>query len=630
MKIHVYYRHCCDSKGSDSSNQKPRPEWFDYEDCFRNLLLTSDSDVSINIVYDRPFDDDNWIYKYIPYVNSFKRIDQRNDYKSLASTFNLVLKNKDIKDDDIVYFCENDYVHQSDWPKKVKEFFDKNPDDYLSLYDSLDFYSLKENSSKKWEIIQTNSSHWREVKTFTNSFCIKKRIVNEDFHVHTTDFSDYSKFLSLGENQNRKLYVPIPSLSTHCVKENLAPVIDWEKTVSYLNKDKKDIRIGVIVCGQWRPAGFECSDYIKNLLKDYQTDYFVSLWDSWYGKSFRIDTTNTVVTREQIQDLKDHHETPLTPLQIDTIKKIYNPIYFQICNAEEFQKIKEIENHPKEISSWPQFYLQYKANKFIKEYEREKQIKYDIIFKIRPEIIFPKSQEENVHNSIKIVLNSSKRFYTYHEARIDQIKETPQKNFCWDFYSICSRDSEDFFSEWVERSLNNEKVYHGEMVLEKEFIPNQPLIKDNPLPVIIRELFRYENLYEFFYNDNQKKFLIPETNSRYTLIELIDSVLYKHKQDGDIEWEYLNKIFLSEKDCLIEIEPNLIKVGNCNVNGNRCTFCQKRIGKRLENNFKLLNDDELNRYDIPHQGTFFEVKESTQRRLAKEIKELYNRLDLMI
>ena len=61
MKIHVYYRHCCDSKGSDSSNQKPRPEWFDYEDCFRNLLLTSDSDVSINIVYDRPFDDDNWI-----------------------------------------------------------------------------------------------------------------------------------------------------------------------------------------------------------------------------------------------------------------------------------------------------------------------------------------------------------------------------------------------------------------------------------------------------------------------------------------------------------------------------------------------------------------------------------------
>ena len=114
------------------------------------------------------------------------------------------------------------------------------------------------------------------------------------------------------------------------------------------------------------------------------------------------------------------------------------------------------------------------------------------------------------------------------------------------------------------------------------------------------------------------------------MIELIDSVLYKHKQDGDIEWEYLNKIFLSEKDCLIEIEPNLIKVGNCNVNGNRCTFCQKRISKRLENNFKLLNDDELNRYDIPHQGTFFEVKESTQRRLAKEIKELYNRLDLMI
>ena len=64
MKIHLFYRHCCDAKGRDEK----RPEWFDYEKCFKNLLDTIDESVIVNVVYDSAFNlgklpKDNWINK---------------------------------------------------------------------------------------------------------------------------------------------------------------------------------------------------------------------------------------------------------------------------------------------------------------------------------------------------------------------------------------------------------------------------------------------------------------------------------------------------------------------------------------------------------------------------------------
>lgn len=61
MKIHIYYRHY-----NISGTEPRRPEWFNYEKCYNNLLTSlpnwETGLYNINIVYDGV--EDNWISKY--------------------------------------------------------------------------------------------------------------------------------------------------------------------------------------------------------------------------------------------------------------------------------------------------------------------------------------------------------------------------------------------------------------------------------------------------------------------------------------------------------------------------------------------------------------------------------------
>ena len=60
MKIHIFYSHY-NVTGTDN---KFRPNWFDYEKCFINLLnTTKNKNVEIHVVMDGKIED-NWIKKY--------------------------------------------------------------------------------------------------------------------------------------------------------------------------------------------------------------------------------------------------------------------------------------------------------------------------------------------------------------------------------------------------------------------------------------------------------------------------------------------------------------------------------------------------------------------------------------
>jgi hypothetical protein len=61
------------------------------------------------------------------------------------------------------------------------------------------------------------------------SFVINKKTLDEDFDVHSSYYGDHDKFIWLGQNRNRIILSPIPSLSTHCVRNFMAPLIKWNK-----------------------------------------------------------------------------------------------------------------------------------------------------------------------------------------------------------------------------------------------------------------------------------------------------------------------------------------------------------------------------------------------------------------
>lgn len=238
MKIHIFYRHYnvqTDSQKEFESEYKTsvRPSWFCYEKCFINLLNSiKDQNVELHVVFDKAAGDfsDNFISKYRESF-TLHEIVAGNDMDSYFTTWKIA-QQQNITEGDLIYFLENDYLHVSNWVDLVVEFFQENPknmrNNYLSLYDHNDkyFYEMYDNLTSK--ILASKNRHWRTTPSTCGSFIINKTVFDLDFNVHTTVHGDHQKFLDIYSSRGRCVITPLPSLSTHCMTNLLAPTINWQ------------------------------------------------------------------------------------------------------------------------------------------------------------------------------------------------------------------------------------------------------------------------------------------------------------------------------------------------------------------------------------------------------------------
>jgi hypothetical protein len=225
MKIHIFYRHY-NIKDVDGRN---RPSWFNYQNCYRNLLDTTDTggdNFRINIVYDG--DEYNWIHdvKYHKMYN----ILAGSDMESFFETCKLVKRDDTIQPRDLIYFLENDYMHVDNWLPKIIELFSTYQGlDYVSLYDHNDKYFLPIYDNLVSKIITTSTHHWRTTPSTCGSFVVSKERFDSDFDILSTMEGDHNKWLWLNQNRSRSILTPIPGLSTHCMDGLLSPTINWNK-----------------------------------------------------------------------------------------------------------------------------------------------------------------------------------------------------------------------------------------------------------------------------------------------------------------------------------------------------------------------------------------------------------------
>lgn len=239
MKIKILYSHL-NVSGTDN---KVRPAWFDFEKCFQNLISTGVRGDYINVIYDttRGGVEQNWIDDYLPLVKGGKAIKgnfanvhpiQGGSMMGAAKEMYRIAKelSSDMEDGDLFYFLENDYLHVTNWVEKITELFEmyKLNGGYVSLYDHPDKYtSLYQDLISK--IIVTDSHHWRTTPSTCGSYVVNKKTFLEDYDVLTNVEGDHNKWLHLAENKGRYILSPIPSLSTHCMSQHLAPTIKWEE-----------------------------------------------------------------------------------------------------------------------------------------------------------------------------------------------------------------------------------------------------------------------------------------------------------------------------------------------------------------------------------------------------------------
>ena len=236
--IYILQRHCNESANSVG---KERPNWYSRENCFKNLINTIDGreDVKLLVMFDGTPTADHFINKY-DYEMILKK--GGTDAHSFLNVVEYAY-NMNIKDDDIVYFLEDDYIHQPKWVDIMLEGFNSIGVDYITLYDHKDKYFLPGYKSLQSKVIATKNIHWRTTPSTTNTYASRFSTFKKHINIHREycDLEkgytrDHDKFIRLWQ-EGSNLISSIPGYSTHVETPYLTPVVDWEK-ISYIDNNE--------------------------------------------------------------------------------------------------------------------------------------------------------------------------------------------------------------------------------------------------------------------------------------------------------------------------------------------------------------------------------------------------------
>ena len=232
--ILVLYRICA------TENSKCRPTFFSKGLCIRSALraLAEIDNYTLSILSDGAISEE--IHEVAS--RNDRVIEKANLGNSGSFLMALDLANSYSRET-IIYFLEDDYLHQIDAFYKLRECFRKLNPDYLTLYDHPARYQLIDGTEPDLEIIPTKilfsgSHHWRSVESTCMTFAARVLTLQEDRRVFESHLSgpvprDRALFRDLqgltGSRFRRTLIGPVPSLATHCEVPWLAPVIPWEQ-----------------------------------------------------------------------------------------------------------------------------------------------------------------------------------------------------------------------------------------------------------------------------------------------------------------------------------------------------------------------------------------------------------------
>lgn len=141
---------------------------------------------------------------------------EKGNAGSLRATLELAIEEN--QEDELVYFCEDDYLHIDKSPDLLQQGIKRA--DYVTLYDHPDKYTSCYNGGEISKVIKTESSHWRYTTSTCMTFGTKVKTLKEDIEVWKEFTSeshphDHFIFKKLTEIKRRRLAVCIPGAACH-------------------------------------------------------------------------------------------------------------------------------------------------------------------------------------------------------------------------------------------------------------------------------------------------------------------------------------------------------------------------------------------------------------------------------
>jgi hypothetical protein len=230
QKIQLFVRHC---HFSQVSGHKNRIEGFSRQKCYQNLLETIDrKQVDVTFFLDTfyPSSTPHFVtqQKEFPVVEIKEGTEAGSFLKLLDHVASL-----NLNPETIIYFLEDDYLHQEGWSDVLLEGFTVPEVSYVTLYDHRDKYFLPMYQNLEAKLFYTATCHWRTTPSTTNTYAMRLKTLLSHLSIHR-QFSlgrrisaDHEKFIELGR-QGARLISSMPGWSTHVEEELTSPCVDWE------------------------------------------------------------------------------------------------------------------------------------------------------------------------------------------------------------------------------------------------------------------------------------------------------------------------------------------------------------------------------------------------------------------
>lgn len=147
----------------------------------------------------------------------FLELDGKGNYYTFNKQIEILL-NQNYSD--IIYFAEDDYLLKPNSLEVAVDFMKNNSNaDFLSIYDSLDYYTMNFHNYKSSQI-KFKKIIWKQVSCTTLSFMTKKTILNETKNVFDTYSKNRNYDSSLWISLTKKKFFSISSILNFLLKKD--------------------------------------------------------------------------------------------------------------------------------------------------------------------------------------------------------------------------------------------------------------------------------------------------------------------------------------------------------------------------------------------------------------------------
>jgi len=150
-----------------------------------------------------------------------------NDAVKINNECSLYIINEIDNENEIIYLCEDDYLHYNNCLDHIKDFFTQYPSYFCH---PTDYPNLYTNNKQLSEIITTKNWHWRSIKSTTYTFAFKTHMFKKYYDIFTnTNERMFWAHLCNIMYINDKCFSPIPSLTTHMEEGCFPPCVNTKK-----------------------------------------------------------------------------------------------------------------------------------------------------------------------------------------------------------------------------------------------------------------------------------------------------------------------------------------------------------------------------------------------------------------